>query len=491
MMKNMFAKASTPCLALMLIATSPAERDWKSTLREDAQALHDNVEQNHPGSVNVLDPDFSNRNADGLHTALNRAEEVSDYPGYLWAMRAYVAAFDDGHIFIRTSDAAPDLLVKWPGFFTGYDDAGRQIVRTKANDFPVALGAELIECDGTPAATWMADNVGAFRGRWDLLGQRMIHGGRLFMDVGNPYVSRPTQCTFSFDGTRMTANLNWRQISDEDLAEHFGATAPRFNAAIGSSTFGSGTRWFSLSDFDGEPDSEVFESLTTLIAEMRRDGDAIRSAPRVVLDLRGNGGGSSNWSKQIAEIIWGNARLASLEGGSGYVEWRASPDNIATMEEYRQLYASSAEASQEMRQWLDIAVTGMTSVLAAGEPLWREPSVEEPSSSDNTNDSDVIPPSQVYILTDWTCASACLDAVDLWRALGAIQVGQETSADTLYMDVREAILPSGLSTIGMPMKVYRDRARGSNEPWSPVYQYSGDMRSTQDIEAWIARLPIE
>ena len=84
---------------------------------------------------------------------------------------------------------------------------------------------------------------------------------------------------------------------------------------------------------------------------------------------------------------------------------------------------------------------------------------------------------------------ACLDAADLWKALGAIQVGRETSADTLYMDVRQDVLPSGLTRIAVPMKIYRGRTRGSNEPLRPVHSYPGDLRDTDALAGWIAALP--
>ena len=491
MVASTLTKFSTLGLSFLLIAAGPADGDWRNALRKDAEALHDLIEKNHPGPVNIHDPEFSERSDAALRLTLDRAERVDSYPGYVWAMRSYIASFDDGHVLIRSTDAAPDLTVKWPGFLTGYDDVGRQVVRTATHDSLVPLGAELIECDGVTAADLMVENVGAFRGRWELASQRMIHGGRLFMDVGNPFVARPKRCVFSSDGSRLSTTLQWRDLPDEELTERFGATALRFSPEIGSRTFESGTRWYSLSDFDGDVESETGKALTALIAGMREDAYAIQSAPRVVLDLRGNGGGSSDWSKQIARIIWGDAELSSLQNGSDYVEWRASPDNIVAMDEYRQEYASSPDAPQEVRDWIDAAVNGMTSALEAGEPLWREPSSDE-ASVNQTAGSDVSPRSSpVYILTDWTCASACLDAVDLWRALGGIQVGQETSADTLYMDIREDPLPSGLSTVGMPMKVYRGRERGSNEPWTPVHAYPGDMRSTEDIEAWLVGLPAQ
>lgn len=95
----------------------------------------------------------------------------------------------------------------------------------------------------------------------------------------------------------------------------------------------------------------------------------------------------------------------------------------------------------------------------------------------------------VYVLTDWNCASACLDAVDLWQALGAVVVGRETSADTTYMEVGDGPLPSGLVQVGIPMKVWRGRRRGSNVPQVPRHRFAGAMTDTPALERWIASLP--
>lgn len=91
----------------------------------------------------------------------------------------------------------------------------------------------------------------------------------------------------------------------------------------------------------------------------------------------------------------------------------------------------------------------------------------------------------MVIVADASCGSACLDALDLWKRLGAMQVGVETSADSLYMDVRPERLPGGLARISVPMKVFRGRVRGSNEPHVPDRRYDGDMRDTAALEAWI------
>jgi hypothetical protein len=85
--------------------------------------------------------------------------------------------------------------------------------------------------------------------------------------------------------------------------------------------------------------------------------------------------------------------------------------------------------------------------------------------------------------------SACLDAVDLWVRLGATPVGRETGADTVYMEVREVVVPSGLGGMSLPMKFYIGRERGHNQSVMPVHRFDGDMSDTSAVEAWAATLP--
>jgi len=152
----------------------------------------------------------------------------------------------------------------------------------------------------------------------------------------------------------------------------------------------------------------------------------------------------------------------------------------------RRRWAGSAAISREAKDWADWTVAGMRAARAAGRPLWREPDEVDAAT---TAAAPVSPPARGLVLTDRGCGSACLDAVDLWRALGAVQVGQETSGDTLYMDVRRDPLPGGMGDALVPMKMYRGRPRGSNVPWVPAHRYIGDMRDTPALERWIAALP--
>ncbi|MBB4153312.1 hypothetical protein GGQ80_001214 [Sphingomonas jinjuensis] len=461
---------------------------WQAATLGDLRAFHASIAANHAGSVNRLDPGFNAREAAALALAEQRAAQVRDFPGYLATLRGYAASFDDGHVQIGFADKLA-LPLRWPGFLTGFDGAGRQLVRTRADDAPVPLGARLVDCDGRPAARLAEEVVGGFRGRWSLSSQRMLTGGRLFVDAGNPFVKRPARCRFDVGGMVRSVTLAWRPLPDAEFDTRLNATAPRVRPLIGARVLADGTRWFAMSSFDGDPASDTAKALRPLIAGMTSDRAGIATAPAVVLDLRGNGGGSSDWAHQIADVLWGKAAVEALPDRSEGVDWRASPANLATLEGYRRQFAAP-DASPDARRWAEKVATGIGTAVKAGRPLWRE--VDEPEPAAKAAATVPAPPpvkGPIYVLTDWGCGSACLDAVDLWKALGAVQIGQETSADTLYMDIRQDQLPSRLATIAVPMKVYRGRERGSNVPQVPAHRYTGDMTDAAALEAWVATLP--
>ena len=477
----------------LLLAATPAP-DWPSTLRADARAIHDDILANHPGPVNGADPAFRAREAAAYALVLRRAAAVHDIAGYRFALKGYIASFDDGHVAFGIKDESLLPTPRWPGFLTGVAADGRQRVLARTEAAPVPLGAELVECDGVAAATLVARNVGAFEGRWSLRSTRATRSGWLLVDRRNPFVRRPQRCDFRIEGRARRVTLAWTPIDPIALGRHLGPVNSFARPAIAMRTLSDGTRWFTISSFAGDPAGESAKALTAMIAGMARDRVALGEAPAIVLDLRGNGGGSSAWSVQIAKLLWGERRMATQAASDGsYVEWRASPATLAALAAYEQQFASAQNVDPKLLAYFPAITDGLRRAVAAGRPLWREPDAiakayQQPDT--RTFAAEPVPlAGPVFVLTDPACASACLDAVDLWRALGAVQVGRETSADTLYMDVRDRDLPSGLATLAVPMKVYRGRARGSNVPWRPAHRFDGDMADVPALEHWVASLP--
>jgi Peptidase family S41 len=471
-------------LAASSVQAATEARDWGAALRIDATALHDDIAANHPGPVNPSDAGFARRNNAQFAEALRRAKTAKSFADYFYAMRHYVASFNDGHLQFGVFGNTPEEY-RWPGFLTRYDGDDQQRVFMRDDWGPVPIGARLIGCDGKSANRVSAEIVGSIMGRWNLLSQRKQLGFLTFTNRTDPYVRHPARCTFDVDGKTRTVKLDWRATSYSALFKNL----PRNDhpRTIGIRTLANGARWLSLPSFNGDPASDASKALTAVLETLNRDGRAVRAAPAIVLDLRGNSGGSSDWSYQIAKHIWGEGAVAALPQNRETVTWRASPANLETIRAAYEGRLKSPQFSTEERRWFEEVIAGLGGAISAHKPVWEQSS--DPAASSPHND---LPryhlAGKVYLITDSSCMSACLDAVDLWRALGAIHVGQETSADTLYMEVREDKLPSGIGAISLPMKVYRGRKRGSNEPVIPQHVFHGDIDDTAALETWLASL---
>lgn len=468
------------------LAQDAPPTDWGAALREDAQAFHDLVAANHPGPVDETNPGFNARLEAGLRLALERAQTADSYEAWYFALEQYQAGFDDGHLTLI--DHAPMGHVwatGWPGFVTGLragPNGDRHEVVFRQDPASPPLGAVLDSCDGRPADRLARENVGVTAGRWMLRSRRALYASTVLVDQRNPYVERPRRCRFLVDGRARTYDLTWRPLPDAVRNQAFAAAiSPQHFAPIELRDWDHGV-WIGLGAFDVDPASENGQRLTALVESVQARVEAIRGAPVVVFDLRGNAGGSSAWPSKLARILWGDAYVDALGPRSEASDWRVSEGNETLFTHYRDVVFAN---DPTIRAFATEVVDGLSRARAEGRPLWRQGGgqVRPPRP-----DGPPLVRGRTYVVTDYLCASACLDAVDMFRAMGARVVGQETSADTLYMQVRDVPLPSGRVTARIPIKVYRGRARGDNQTVVPDHPWSGDLSDTAGLESLIGRL---
>lgn len=467
-------------------APVPAPADWGAALAQDAQAFHDAIVDSHPGPVDPENPGFTAHLEAGLALALDRARTADSHEAWYFALQEYAASFNDGHLGLKDWAGMGHVwTAHWPGFLTGLrtgPDGERHEVVFSRDPAAPPEGAVLVGCDGRPAEALAAEVIGRGAGRWSLPSRRAIYASTLFVDQHNPWVRRAEQCEFRVGTETRPYRLTWRDLPDAVRDEGFAAArSPRFTAPIELRSW-SGGQWIGLGGFNGDPASADGVALTALQAAVETRADEIREAPAVVFDLRGNGGGSSAWIKALASTLWGEAEVKARSPEAEAVDWRTSEKNLATIEEYKVLMGSNPE----VLAWLTTVADGLRAARAEGRPLWRQMEEEGAPPAPPAGPSPMT--ARTWVLTDSGCASACLDAVDLLKALGATQVGQETSGDTVYMELREEPLPGGRVAARIPMKVYRGRARGDNETHVPVHEWTGALADTAGIEAWLAGL---
>lgn len=296
------------------------------------------------------------------------------------------------------------------------------------------------------------------------------------------------RCTFKVHGARRTIALHWRPIDRSDMFSRLASSRAPPPPPTEMHSLADGIRWLTLPSFDGNPASDAAKGLTAILKTLDDDGVALRAAPAIVLDLRGNTGGSSDWPWQIAKRLWGEGAPDALAPDKATVTWRVSPANLETIRASYQKRLKTGEMSNEERQWFEQVIGGLQGANAAHKEIWTQGPDASPAAS-KANLPRYKLHGRVYFITDSACALACLDAVNLRRSLGAIHDGQETSADTLYLEVRSDDLPSKLGRISVPMKVYRDRKRGSNQSVVPQHIFKGDINVTAELQAWIKSLP--
>ncbi len=469
--------------ALTLAAqAAPAPVDWAARLRVDATAFRDAVLDSHPGPIDAENPRFKPLLARAYAQALRRARTTTSFPEYVWALREFGAAFDDGHVGIDAdAKAVADFAwqYRWPGFVTALRD-GKTVV---VGGTGAPVGGTLIECDGKRAEALAAERIGHFMGRWMLRSRRVSLSGQLFLPPDNPWLAPIRSCTFLAGGKRETVKLDWRPIGAGERNQQLAAaTGVRHTSPVSLERLADGTVWINLGSFDPDAASPRGKELAALAAQIAREAGSIRSAPRIVFDLRGNNGGSSSWISAIAAALWGETAVARAVPDTP-VDWRTSDANYRTIEAYVDQFGKTRAENLGAYDWAVKMEAGLREARARGQKLWREMPAPPPPADPNGPHVTA----KAFVLTDFGCGSACLDAVDVLTGVGAVQVGQETAADTQYMEIRQQHA-DGAARMWIPMKVYRDRKRGANVPAVPAHAWSGDMGDTEGLRRWIATL---
>lgn len=191
--------------------------------------------------------------------------------------------------------------------------------------------------------------------------------------------------------------------------------------------------------------------------------------PAIIFDLSGNRGGSSFFAKQILVALFGrdyvNSKLERAEAKVS-VDWRASKDNLTHLKSLRQTL--SYRENFEFKNWLDLVIAGMKASLTENKPYFNEvPKKLSKSSSSYELKHSVM--AKIIVIIDQCNVSAALDFIDMLKIIDypVLLVGKTTAADRLYMEVCTVDLPSGLGAFSFPIKVYRNRVRGDNEPYRP------------------------
>jgi hypothetical protein len=463
-----------------------ADTAWSAVFRMDLDTARAIIAANHPGTVDARNPAFRRTLESAYREALAAAPRVNSFAAYRIALARFGNRFQDAHLSIGGSRGIERL--REAGIYPVYRGGSfvvRQVDARYGARAAELRGAVVEACGGVPAGRLFRERVLSWRGRPGVEADWHTYAPLLLLDYGPPTPPAPRECRFRAGGHTVTLPLEWR-----DTTRQFAGAQVQRVAALPPRRLelerldGGRTLWVNVPTFYASADGDV-AAMHALIDSLRAETARNRGWRVMVMDLRGNSGGSSVWGDQMAAAIfgqpWADAARAWLRDGV-YTQYRVSRDNVETaraaVREAEQRHGAGSEQVADARALAD----SLEAALRRGDALYgavsRRAGVPPPPPAPV--------PGRVVVVTTASCFSACLDFLDVMRLHPAVvQVGETTGVDTDYMENWGRPLPSGLSVIGYPMKVFRNRRRLNNQAYAPRVSYPGELGDTDALRRWI------
>lgn len=444
---------------------------WRRAASADIEAAYQITQENHPGTYDPANPGFATRLDEARKAGLQLAAQVRDGAGYQAALLRFNTVIHDGHAGVAFT-MPPAVEWRWPGFVAAWRGDSMYVYATVPGG--PAAGSRIDACDGASIVTLAQTNVFAFQGRSDEPGNWWTEAPDVFVDKGNPFIERPQVCTFTLDGKQFSMTLAWSQYTNEMLQwrqqSYNGTTLP-----VGLSEPRPRLHWAAMPEF--QPDEAQRTAYRAMSAELRAHPQRYQQADAVVIDLRGNHGGSSLWSLDFAGALWGDAEMARRDQqrmGKQQVWWRVSPGNVAHVRWMVGILKEQGNA--EVAEGINALANVMQGALERGEKFYVT-GAGAADAAGATSASAAKPPNEAgppafnrpeYVIVPGQCASACLDAVDYFTMFPNTKlIGAPSSADSNYMEVRYQSLVSGAAKAVIPNKVYVGRPRAAGQFYTP------------------------
>jgi hypothetical protein len=486
------SKSRPVLLALLLGVTNAALAadavSWREMAKMDLDAAHDAIVEAHPGVIDPENPAFNAWVEKGYEEAKAHLPFVLSYDTALAAVRYYTAGFEDGHLLY-----SDDIRQGFPVIVTGWNITGgngQYTVASTIAGWKVALppvGARWLGCDGQSADTVLRTRVGPFVTRQH---GTKADASRVRMLWARRPIARDLQnCSFRLpDGETITLPVAYGVVTED-----------QFFAAMQSSGDGSSrlpndlavlddVLWVRAANFTLRPGSGDQAELEILIRQL----EAAAPARAIVFDARGNRGGDSGIGDQIFQAATGGLDLDGESINSlprYYAQWRVSDYLIRyltkSLEEIRALYGHASARVAADEQFFERVVVAR----GKGQPWVDQDAGRRITRRDVAARGGRLrrPVGHVLLLTDAGCVSACLDFADtVLQVPGSMHVGEKTGADSVYMVGSWSRLPSGNKLV-LPVKVWRNRVRGNNEPLEPDVEVKLD-RDEASIRAEVLSL---
>lgn len=453
---------------------------WATLAQADLDFVQQSIRDNHPGPVDKENAYFRAWLERGYAEASAQAAQARSLGDVQKLLARYIAGFADGHMALSFYHQSGSM--RWANMIVLRQGGRYRIAQSGRADVPV--NAELLSCDGRAIDTIVtADLAPAFLDNAELDWIKTELAPLVLLNEEVRPHAEYASCEVAVEGRARKVALQWSDIARNTVYDRIDRVRPRMDKKSSITQLGPKQYWVRLPQF--QPKAAEIEELKQLTARMA----GLRDAELVVFDTRGNNGGNSAWGNDILAALYGEAYINQLRSRDhGYAEWRVSAGNLEHIRQrilpmLRQQYD---EQHPTYRVWAGMAAR-MQAALEQGLPFLRQNDEDDVLGA---SDGKAAPLSQARaaLVTQSGCGSACLDFADVVLALpGAVHLGETTGADTVYMEVRPLILPSGLARLVLAQKVYRERLRAHNAAYVPSLPFDGPIHDDAQLKPWVLK----
>jgi len=501
-MKTLALAASVSLLAV----TAAAAQDWRAAAQQDVEALHQEIQENHPALVTGGDEaGFAQRLASGYAEARERAGRVRDAQDYAFTLRGFALSMGDTNITFDPNWQQPPIWdgQLWSQMTTGWRNGAYVVtwVDPAAQRMP-PVGATLISCGDESAEEFARRRLDVWEGDLDQPGDREQTAPYLFWDRGSPFIGGlPGACHFSTNGRgrgreyRLIGNF----APEASRRAAWAATVYTPQTPLAVEAFNGG-HWIHLHNLTQGDGSQAF------LAQIDQQLAAIQGG-NVVIDLRGARAGSAALGYSLANRLWGVDYRVAQQRIEGQIVYRVSPDNrqyfadtlgrmqgdpgfalnypgaVRQMQDLiAQFDAAAASGAQTFTQQITPPIPAIEAAVVEGEEAAAPVEVAAPTSAMRGN---------VVVLVDGGCRNACLDVVDMLTTLPNVRIaGTPTGADSIHFEQTRVALPSGHGYLNYGHKTWFGRARASNVGHIPAegLTYTGNPADDAAVRAWVQSL---
>lgn len=235
------------------------------------------------------------------------------------------------------------------------------------------------------------------------------------------------------------------------------------------------------------PSKEEQPQLEALIEHL----PALQTKKSIVFDLRGNNGGSTLWSTRILDALFDKEyvyqKCFHIHSNS-YEDFRVSKSNLEYWKHLTPWFEQNFKNnSSEYQNWLAL-IAGMQKAYDEQKIFY---SVQQQNSNKNLIDSKktINNPclAKIIIIIDAGCFSSCLSFIYDLEIItqNTIKIGQKTSTNTAYMEIREDILPSGIH-FRYPTAIGRN-SKPFLHCYVPDIEYPQNCTNQNDQQSWLEK----